>query len=58
MKAIFNNEYARISFAQHAASAVDEFEELTEDFYKLIKESDLKTPNFDKLSAFLLKTYN
>jgi len=53
MKAVFNNDYARISFAQHASAGVDEFEELTIDFYKLIKESDLKTPNFDKLSAFL-----
>lgn len=53
MKKMFDNEYARISFAHHAALAVDEFEELTKDFYKLIKQSQIETPNFDKLSAFI-----
>ena len=53
IKEMFNNEYARAAFALHASSAFDEFEELTGDFYRLIKESNIKTPNFDKLSAYL-----
>lgn len=53
IKALFNNEYARIAFASHASSAADEFQELTQDFYQLIKKSKINTPDFDKLSAFV-----
>ena len=53
IKALFNNEYAKIVFAHHASYAMDEMEELTSDFYKLIKKSNVSTPSFDKLSAFV-----
>ncbi|MCK5101444.1 MAG: ketopantoate reductase family protein [Cyclobacteriaceae bacterium] len=53
IQALFNNEYAKIAFAHHASYAIDEMEELTSDFYKLIKKSNVSTPNFDKLSAFV-----
>ena len=53
IKALFDNEYAKIAFAHHASYAMDEMEELTSDFYKLIKKSNVSTPNFDKLSAFV-----
>ena len=53
IKALFDNEFAKIAFAHHASYAIDEMEELTNDFYKLIKKSNVITPNFDKLSAFV-----
>jgi len=53
IKVLFDNEFAKIAFAHHASYAIDEMEELTRDFYKLIKRSNVSTPNFDKLSAFV-----
>ena len=53
MKALFDNEYARISFAHHAALAVDEFEEHINDFNVLIGKSNVNTRRFDKLSTYL-----
>lgn len=40
---------------EHSIELIDEFtkKKLTNDFYKLIKKSNVSTPNFDKLSAFV-----
>ncbi|MCD4695231.1 MAG: hypothetical protein K8S16_03235 [Bacteroidales bacterium] len=53
IKALFDNEYAKIVFSHHASSAVGEMEKLTRDFYELIEKSNLKTPAFNSLSLFV-----
>jgi hypothetical protein len=55
IKALFDNEYARIAFAHHASMAIDEMEELTADFYTLKNKSNFDSPNFNKLSVFVKK---
>jgi len=57
IKALFNTEYAKIAFAHHASYAINEVEELTNDFYKLIQKSNISTPAFNQLSVFV-QEYN
>ena len=52
-QALFDSKFAEIAFSLHARAARDEMRSLAADFRGLIEQTSVKTPNFDRLMAFI-----